>query len=137
MRIFSVKTLVIFTTELVTISANGPMLFLTSLIRSLKALNSCTNAPFCSTKGEINKAPILAKAALIFDNAPVNVSFAFLACSPNASSIAAAKVWKSSLPLLTISRTSASDLCKYVPSVAAAFMPLDERDNKSSPIKRP
>ena len=101
-------------------------LFLTSLIRSRKALNNSTNGPFCSTNGETNSAPILANADLTFDIAPVNVSLAFLACSPNALSIALANISKLICPFETISLTSVSVFPKYSAIVAAAFIPLDE-----------
>ena len=90
---------------LVNVCANGSITLFTSLIFSLNTLKNCTNGPFCTTSGETNSAPILAREARTLDIAPVNVSFAFLACSPNALSIAAAKVLKLISPLLTISRT--------------------------------
>ena len=75
---------VILVTVAVTKSATGIRADFISFIFSLNVLNNFTNAPFCSTNGDINKAPILANAALTFDNEPVNVSLAFLACSPKA-----------------------------------------------------
>ena len=55
-------------------------------------------------------APIRDNAALILDMEPVNVALASFACSPKASSIAAANVAKSILPLEVISRISPSVL---------------------------
>ena len=121
----------------VNFSATGSITDFISFIFTRTVFNSFTNEPFCSTRGDTNNAPILANAAFTFERAPVNVSLAFLACSPKASSIAAANVSKEILPLDTMSRTSASVLFKYEANVAAAFIPLEESDKRSSPIKRP
>ena len=115
----------IFFTKLVNVSASGTSAFLMSLILSRIAFKSLTTGPFCSIRGETNNAPIRPNADLIFEIEPVKVSLAFLACSPNALSIASAKVWKSILPLDTISRTSASVTPSCSPRVAAAFRPLE------------
>ena len=113
--IFAIKPdnlFAIFITVLVTESAIGIIADFISFIFSRNVLNSFTSAPFCSINGDINKAPILANAALTFDREPVKVSLAFLACSPKASSIAAAKVSNEIFPFETISLTSDSDLFK-------------------------
>ena len=47
-----------------------------------------------SIVGAATLAPILDKAALTLDKAPVNVSLAFLACSPNALFIASENISK-------------------------------------------
>ena len=58
------------------------------------ALKRLTNGPFWAISGLIKSAPIRPRADLMFDNAPSNVLLAAFACSPKASSIAAAKVSK-------------------------------------------
>ena len=87
--------------------------------------------------GSQTLAPILDIAAFIFAKAPLNVSLPFLACSPNASSIAFANVSKSILPFDTISRISDSDFPKAFPNTAAAFIPLAAKEFKSIAITRP
>ena len=82
-------------------------------------------------------APIRAKEVLRLLRAPLKVSFALNAESPNALSMAAEKVSKSILPLVVISRTSASVVFKYFANSAAAFNPREDKRSKSSPISRP
>ena len=117
---------IILDNHVVTVSATGNIAVFTSLTFSRNALKNCTNGPLVFITGVTNAAPILAKADFTFAMEPFNVSFAFFACSPNALSIADAKVLKSISPLLVISRTSASDLFKYLAKVAAAFIPLPD-----------
>ena len=87
----------------------------------MKPLNILLNASYT---GSANLAPILPKAALIFDIAPWKVLFASFACSPNASSIASANCLKLIWPLLTILFTSSSVVCKAFASTADALRPL-------------
>ena len=128
-----VNALAALVTPVVNTCANGPIFALTSLILTRNALNNSTSGPFCLINGLINSAPILERADFTFDIAPLNVSFAFFACSPNVSSIAVAKVSKSIFPFDTISRTSASvtlapfpTFVRYSANVAAAFIPLPD-----------
>ena len=81
-----------FFTKFVKVRAKGSRPFLISLILSRIAFKSLITGLFCSMRGEMNSAPIRPNADLILEIEPVKVSLAFLACSPNALSIASAKV---------------------------------------------
>ena len=113
----------------VTSSANGTIFLFTSFTFSRIVLRTCTSGPFCTISGATNSAPILANADFTLENAPFNVSFAFLACSPNALSIAEANVEKEICPLDTMSLTSCSVFPNCSAKVAAAFIPLPDNCN--------
>ena len=82
-------------------------------------------------------SPMRAKAACIFDIAPVKVLLALVACSPKASDMALANISNEIWPFETMSRISASVFPKAFPSVAAALMPRAPRRLRSSPMSRP
>ena len=124
--IFSIPLTIESLIELIALETsviNGESALCTPSMKGIKALNTFRKPSYA---GVATSAPILDKAAFMLDKAPLNVLFASFACSPNALSIAAANVAKSILPLVVISRTSASVIPRYFANVAAAFIPLLE-----------
>ena len=98
-----------------------------ALLRPFKIILVAFNTSLeASIYGSAKLAPILDRAAFVLSRAPWNVSFALVACSPKASSIACAKVAKSISPCLTISETAASDTPRCFARTAEAFIPLKE-----------
>ena len=94
------------------------------LIPSITPVTVTNTALAFSIYGVAKSAPILERAAFMFERAPVNVLLASFAWAPNALSMASAKVLKSILPFVTMSRTSASLTFNASASVAAALRPL-------------
>ena len=118
-KIFSAPLAKAYTTSVYTFD-KGTNAALTPFKTGIRATNTRLNASY---EGVANISPILEKAALTFFKAPEKVLFASVACFPNASSMAFAKVLKSTLPFVTIVRSCASLTPYTLASSAATLRP--------------